>query len=106
MDRGTSGRRLWGYRRHFTKPALPDGYVRDGYSESDIRAKLQDVGFMIKRITYLFGYFGSLAGDLDSTFRQIAGLNWGIFPFLLLMSKLDSILTKRDGNGMLFEAVK
>lgn len=93
-------------RRHFMGLALPAGYVRDGYSEPDIRAKLQNVGFWIERVTYVFGYFGSLAGELSYAFRQVPGVNWVTFPPLLLMAKVDSMLHNRDGNGMLLMAVR
>lgn len=93
-------------RRHFIHPSLPTGYVRDGYAETDIRAKLQHVGFRIERVTYLFGYFGSLAGELSYFISQVPGVNWIAFPFLLLMSKVDCMLHNHDGNGMLFLAVR
>jgi len=93
-------------RRHFGSMTLPPGYIRDGYSESDIREKLHEVGFKIERVTYLFGFFGSLAGELYYPLVKVPVVKWFAYPILLLISKVDSLLPNRDGNGILFVAVR
>uniref|UniRef100_A0A7C5V1B6 Class I SAM-dependent methyltransferase n=1 Tax=Caldicellulosiruptor owensensis TaxID=55205 RepID=A0A7C5V1B6_9FIRM len=91
----------------FVKEYHQKDHVRDGYSEYEIINLLKYNKFKICKVLRTFNFFGSLAWDLGFiVYNRNKYLFFVLFPFLLLLSKLDRFSSKKKGNGILVLAKK
>lgn len=85
-------------------PVEKSAHAREGYTDGELMGKLNENGFKLSRLTYTFGFFGSLSWELSKTLERIKPLFVLMFPVILFLGYLDSLNTNRDGNGILVEA--
>lgn len=95
------------YRRQQLEPRGGD-HVRHGYTPEEIASLLSEAGFSILRMTHTFGKSGTLAVDLDCLFWMQGHLLLRslLFPFFSILTKMDLLLHKEMGNGILLVAEK
>lgn len=89
-------------------------HFRDGYTEEDLRDKLNKSGFQADEIRYSYGFWGNLAWYL-TTRIPLAGRRcfWFIvlspiyflisYPLALMMMLIDYHSNNRRGRGMIFK---
>lgn len=95
-------------KRHFRRFASwyhPD-HVREGYLEKDLDRLLVGSGFRIEKAYYTFGWFGSLAWEISEITFAVKPIFIIIFPFLLLLGYIDTLVNNRWGNCILILARK
>lgn len=94
---------------YFTKneDSAQSGHVRRGYAEKELKDILQKNGFKILFAGNTFGFFGSLAYQLEnSAYNKSKLLLKMIFPLLLCLARMDAFIKNREGNGLLVFAKK
>jgi hypothetical protein len=93
-------------------------HARNGYGVEEIRTKLQSVGFVVERIAFTYGPFGSVAWRLGIKYPMLL-VNIGkplllllpfyyllTLPFTLLLMYLDYAGDNRSGTGLIVVASK
>ena len=93
-------------------------HVRDGYSITDITAKLSSAGLSVERAIYSYGPWGSLAWRLLIKYpMQLMGRSILLLPLLLIyyvpvlplgliLNRIDLASDNRSGTGLLVVARK
>jgi len=93
-------------------------HARNGYSVSEIRTKLESVGFSVDRINFAYGFWGSIAWRLGIKYPMLlVNTSKVLFillpfyylitlPFTLLLMYLDYAGTNKAGTGLIVLATK
>jgi len=93
------------FERYFKcEPLEKAAHARDGYTDSQLREKLERSGLTITGLKYTFGHFGSLSWELSKILERAKPFFVVWFPFILFLGFVDSLITNREGNGILIEA--
>lgn len=78
-----------------------EDHVREGFSPDDLVKEFESIGFRVVYTKNTFGFFGSLAWELNHIFIYksfvMAGL---LYPFLYLLAKCDLFINNRNGLGI------
>jgi len=87
-------------------------HARNGYGADEIREKLESVGFVVEKVKYTYGTWGTLAWRLGIKYPMLM-LNaskafflvlpfyyLGTFPFALIFMYLDYTANNRAGTGL------
>lgn len=78
-----------------------EDHVRVGFNPKDFIKELKRMGYKIVLEDYTFGYFGSLAWELNHKLLKRSLVLAGIaYPFLYLLSLLDIVLKNNYGLGV------
>jgi 2-polyprenyl-3-methyl-5-hydroxy-6-metoxy-1,4-benzoquinol methylase len=67
-------------------------HVRIGYTEEQLRAMLESVGFQILKTRQFFKMFGRIAWAADRSLRHFTSLKALLFWPLFLLAKLDTVI--------------
>jgi 2-polyprenyl-3-methyl-5-hydroxy-6-metoxy-1,4-benzoquinol methylase len=93
------------FERYFNcDPLEKAAHAREGYTDSQLREKLEKNGLRITRLVHTFGHFGSLSWELSKILERVRPLFVLFFPVILFLGYMDSLKTNRYGNGILIEA--
>lgn len=77
------------------------GHVREGYSKTSLLQLIQDAGYVVEQFRWSDRYLDRLAWEVDSLIGQRKVVKALLFPFLLLMARLDALLPREIvGNNM------
>jgi 2-polyprenyl-3-methyl-5-hydroxy-6-metoxy-1,4-benzoquinol methylase len=105
------------YRKHAVDSGFVGEHVREGYSEEELREKLERAGFALSRIVYGYGIWGDLSwrlgirntmhlAGLGKVRRLLAPLYFIlVFPLVLQLMILDYFWPNRRGTGVVAVAV-
>lgn len=95
------------FERYFKCDPLEKlAHAREGYSDSELKEKLEKNGLKIRNFRHTFGYFGSLSWELSKILERVKPIFAMCFPIILFLGYMDSLKTNRIGNGILIEAQK
>jgi 2-polyprenyl-3-methyl-5-hydroxy-6-metoxy-1,4-benzoquinol methylase len=106
------------YRRSQADCAFVGEHVRTGYSEEEIRQKMQDAGLQVKKVIYGYGMWGDLSWrwgirNVIKCFSMgFPGKIFGvlylvmIFPIVEILMIFDFIRTNKRGTGFIIVADK
>lgn len=86
----------WFHRQH----------AREGFSREELVGILKKAGFRQINTHYTFGFFGTLAWDLNMFFLTKLILESILFPLLFLFGLLDVVLPNKKGICILVTAEK
>jgi len=95
--------------RHFVrfKGFNIDDHVREEYRIEEIVNKIKHSGLKIENFSYTFGWFGSLAWEIDQLLIvYLRKVRYITFPILYLLILADVYKKNKNGNGFLFHCVK
>ena len=95
-------------KRHFKKfkDWSYNTHLREGYEKRVIIQLLENNGFETVRVKNTFGWFASLAWELNQISLSFLPFAAVLFPVLQLVSLLDLIVINKQGNGILIVARK
>jgi SAM-dependent methyltransferase len=95
--------------RHFGrfKEFNIEDHVREEYRIEEIIQKIKHSGLKFKEFSYTFGWFGSLAWEIDQLLIvYLRKVRYITFPIFYLLILVDVHRKKNNGNGFLFHCVK
>lgn len=82
-------------------------HVRKEYRMEEIVNKIKYSGLKVKKFSYTFGWFGSLAWEIDHLLIvYLRKVKYITFPILYLLILVDVYRKNKNGNGFLFDCVK
>lgn len=93
-------------RRHFKrfeKRGYPD-HVHSGFKARDLVKLLESRGFRVLDVTHTSGWFGSLAWEIFEMLREKKFLKRAMFPIVLALAFMDTIVANERGNNVLVTA--
>jgi cyclopropane fatty-acyl-phospholipid synthase-like methyltransferase len=93
-------------RRHFKrfeKRDYPD-HVHSGFKARELVNLLESSGFRVLDVTYTSGWFGSLAWEIFEMLRERKFLKRAMFPIVLTLALLDTVVVNGRGNNVLVTA--
>lgn len=83
-------------------------HLRDEYTEEEITIKLTQVGYVVRSVTYGFGFWGELAFELNNLFWERPWLRiilaFLTFPFSILSGYIDCQSSINHGNSLILVA--
>ena len=79
-------------------------HVREGYSPSELSNIVSQAGLQVISHYNTFGFPGALAADLDEYFQHVKPVWMLLMPLILLLARLDTLVTNTQGNGLLVVA--
>ena len=78
-----------------------EDHLREGFFPADLIKELNGLGFRIVYKKNTFGFFGSLAWEIDHIFISKSFVLSGfLYPFLYLLAKLDLVIDNKRGLGI------
>lgn len=88
-------------------PSSLSKHVRDEYLESEIVSQIEEAGFTIDKVVYTSGFLGESVWALGKILQVHSTMAFTLlFPLLLLLCWIDSLLVKLEGSGFLVKARK
>lgn len=104
-------------RAHHEDGEFVDEHFRDGYSENDIRDKMEQAGLTIERLVWGYGFWGDLSWRIgirntmkllgNKWTRLVAPLYFVVtFPVVLILMGLDYLWPNKKGTGLVVTAMK
>lgn len=82
-------------------------HVREGFESKILVRNLQSLGFHVERTWNSFGFFGSLAWELNHLFlKRSSVLAAATYPLIYLLSVVDGMITNKRGLGLSILAKK
>ncbi len=84
-----------------------EDHVREGFMIKELTKDLRDLGFKTVEVKETFGFFGKLAWEINHILLEKSFILSGFFyPFLILLSLLDTMVENEKGLGVAILARK
>lgn len=82
-------------------------HVREGFEEKKLISELKKIGFRIIQVRRTFGFFGSLAWELNHMLLARGWILSGLlYPALYVLAKIDLMIINKRGLGIAILAKK
>jgi len=84
-----------------------EDHVREGFNSKKLKSDLTRLGFEVVSLRHTFGFFGSLAWELNHLLLKNSFVLAGIFyPLLPILARLDTCVRNKKGLGFMIIAEK